>query len=85
MNLAEKIKGSFHCTKCNHTTCCLREVVLPAPAFTSIIIPKLGGRFLLVTCALCGYTEMFDLAVYGEAREAQKETRKNKKIAPNSI
>lgn len=81
MDLAEKLKSNFHCTKCHHKTCCIREVVLPASAFTSFIIPKLGGRYLLTTCALCGFTEMYDTAAYCEEPEVEREKKRQKKVA----
>lgn len=81
MDQAEKIKTSFHCPKCHHNICGIREVVLPASAFTSIIIPKLGGRFILASCALCGFTEMYDSAAYCEQEDESREKKKSKNIA----
>jgi RNase P subunit RPR2 len=31
------------------------------------------GRFLVVTCALCGFTEFYDMSLFAEERQAAAE------------
>jgi len=74
MEWQEENLADFRCVKCRNTTAIVRKINLPTG-----ILPELlargGGRYRLVTCGLCGYTEIYDLAVY--AKKPAVETREN--------
>jgi predicted nucleic-acid-binding Zn-ribbon protein len=58
MRDVSQIKEAYHCAKCRGTACVVHHTTIPRDAF-----PLPVGRYLVTTCALCGYTEFYDLAV----------------------
>lgn len=53
----------YRCPKCNGRQASTRQAALAKGRIADLLGLKMGGRYQLVTCALCGYTELYDLAV----------------------
>lgn len=70
MDLEETSQGEFRCPKCRNTKALVRKVSLPAGLLPDILA-RGGGRYRFVTCSLCGYTEIYDLAVYAKNKSAK--------------
>ncbi|MEI7632690.1 MAG: zinc ribbon domain-containing protein [bacterium] len=74
MNAEEKLKVNFTCVKCRGKTALTRVVpfkralsdVISQPIKQSLpeVFGTSGQKFILVSCALCGYTEIYNLAAY---------------------
>jgi predicted nucleic-acid-binding Zn-ribbon protein len=75
MDWQEESSGDFHCAKCRNTTAIVRKINL-AKGILPELLARGGSRYRLVTCGLCGYTEIYDLAVY--AKKQALETREDK-------
>lgn len=74
----------YCCPKCHNRTCHTEEVALPgggASAITKVL--GLGnGKYLVVICTLCGYSEMYNLRVL--AKDQQRESATSRpKAAPS--
>jgi predicted nucleic-acid-binding Zn-ribbon protein len=70
MTYEEKLVASFCCAKCRGKQAVTRTVKLsgkfpPLFSFSS-------QEFILVTCCLCGYTEMYNPLVFSQAKEPEK-------------
>jgi len=62
MNPEQAIAERFHCPKCRSRQCATHHVALPQGG-----LPIPFGRYVTATCALCGFTEFYDLAVVESA------------------
>jgi predicted nucleic-acid-binding Zn-ribbon protein len=78
--IQELAKG-FKCPKCRGDQGQVRRVRLPEPKLSTILM-RSPGVYAFVSCALCGYTEIYDLAVY--ARLSASETAKTEADAPTA-
>ena len=64
----------FCCLKCRNKTAITKEITLPKSSLPDFFQLK-SGRYLFLTCSLCGYTEIYDQAVYAKKTEkAQDES-----------
>lgn len=71
MNPEERLRAAYHCPKCRSTTCHVRHVTIPVT-----ILPLPVSRYLATTCALCGYTEFYEQAVFESlAKPVKSEVR----------
>ena len=71
MGFDERILETYQCQKCRGKAGVIQKVALPTPSF-----PKLfsnTGKYFLVTCTLCGYTELYDMAIYVKGEEKVKK------------
>ena len=75
MNPAEKLAAQYCCVKCHGKKCAVNAVMLPGSVAGLIGVGM--GRYMAVSCALCGYTELYNLS----AVALQKEPA-NAKAAP---
>jgi predicted nucleic-acid-binding Zn-ribbon protein len=57
----------FCCAKCHGRRASTRRADIGKGGISDLLPLKSPGRYLFVTCSLCGYTEMFDTAVTAEA------------------
>ncbi|MCX7011251.1 MAG: zinc ribbon domain-containing protein [Candidatus Sumerlaeota bacterium] len=73
MPAGAKAKDNFLCPKCRNREAIARRVSLPKGVFSDFLGLKAGGRYLVLTCSLCGYTEFYDLAIV--AREPAAELK----------
>jgi len=73
MPAGAKAKDNFCCPKCRNRAAIARRASLPKGAFSDFLGLKAGGRYLVLTCSLCGYTEFYDLAIV--AREPVVELK----------
>lgn len=74
---------NYRCLKCRNTTAVVHKVTL-----TKRILPELlgrgGGKYRLVTCSLCGYTEIYDLSVYAKNQTPQVAEGESTGLAPET-
>jgi len=75
MPSSPKSKENFCCAKCRNREAISREGTLPAGSFADLLGLKAGSRYLFVTCTLCGYTELYDLAVVARAAAVEAPKR----------
>ncbi|MCB2154106.1 hypothetical protein KQI84_04420 [bacterium] len=73
MNREEALAADYRCPKCRGQQCRFEHVNLPHGR-----LPIHTGRYLAVTCHLCGYTEFYDQAV----SESAEEPTGDEEIAP---
>lgn len=64
MELESDFTQNFCCVKCRNRRAATRTATLSS-GLAHILTPG-SDKYLLVTCTLCGYTEIFDLKVYAE-------------------
>lgn len=69
MRKIETLQQNFHCVKCRGTKSVVNKVSLSRSGISKLI-PLNSGKYLFLTCVLCGYTEVYDLSLY----ECQEET-----------
>lgn len=62
MEPAEQLAQSFCCVKCQGKQASTRCVTLSGGLPHILALSQ--GKYVLVSCALCGYTEMYSLAAY---------------------
>ncbi|MGC8841420.1 MAG: zinc ribbon domain-containing protein [Candidatus Sumerlaeaceae bacterium] len=73
MTFEEKLLSSFCCTKCRGKTAVARTVKLPGK-FPPLL--SFGSEeFVLLTCTLCGYTEMYSPLAFDKAEQPASETK----------
>lgn len=73
----ETLERDFVCPKCRGHGAITCEVQIGRPICSMIPIMK-PGRYLAVTCGLCGYTEFYNMAIAIKAAQtapAQATTR----------
>jgi len=61
----------FCCPKCRNRKAVTRRASIAKGSIADILGLKVGGRYLLVTCNLCGFTELYDQALPAQALEAE--------------
>ncbi len=69
MNRAEAIQSAFVCPKCRGKSAHVEQAAITLTG--GRFFPLRPGRFLVVTCTLCGYTEFYDTSAFAESREAK--------------
>ncbi len=70
MNPYDHILARFKCPKCNNHTSVYKEV-----SQSKVSEKILGGhsdKYLYVSCALCGYTEIYNLKIVVQEKEKEK-------------
>ncbi len=67
----ESLRESFHCPKCRGQQAHVDRATLTLSG--GRFFPMKPGRFLVVTCALCGFTEFYDMSLFAEERQAAAE------------
>ena len=76
MNPYQRLQDRFNCPKChNHTSVC-KEVSL-----SKVSEKILGGqsdKYVFISCALCGYTETYNLKML--VHSAEKEPIRGKSV-----
>jgi predicted nucleic-acid-binding Zn-ribbon protein len=70
MNRIEDIQQHFCCAKCRGHTPSITRAHLP---LSGSRFPLRPGRYLVVTCTLCGYTEFYDLAAFADQKETAED------------
>lgn len=67
MRPLEELLADFRCPKCRHTVAVAKEVALGSVAERIPLVG--GGKYLFVSCTLCGYTEVYNQKILVNARE----------------
>jgi len=62
MDGREETIASYHCVKCRNNAAIVRKVNLNKGILPELLI-RGGGTYRFITCSLCGYTEIYDLAI----------------------
>ena len=70
MSFEQKLVESFTCPKCRGRSAVARNILLPKS-----MLPKFldSGKYIFLTCTLCGYTEIYDQTAYARSEEAVKK------------
>ncbi|MDR7071709.1 zinc ribbon domain-containing protein [Fictibacillus barbaricus] len=55
----EAIRSKFKCTKCGHSQCRTKELAMTGSGLSKLLDIQ-HNHFLFVSCAHCGYVEVYD-------------------------
>lgn len=69
MDYRKRLEEKFRCAKCNNHTCISKEVSLSRVSEKILGNPR--DKYLLISCSLCGYTEVYNLKVIAHAEEGE--------------
>lgn len=61
MNFQEKIQSQFKCPKCNNRASVGNEISLSKVSDKIKLLGGGSGKYFLVSCSLCGFTEMYNM------------------------
>jgi len=67
----EALSREFVCPKCHGRGGLAEDVALPTGRLSGMLAVS-RGRYIAVSCSLCGYTEFYNLAVVAHAEEPAK-------------
>lgn len=70
MNSKPDLPESYSCPKCHGRSVAVSKTQLPRGHIPDLL--GMRGKFLLLTCGLCGYTEIYDQAIYARSKEEEK-------------
>lgn len=80
-NVENRLTENFSCVKCRGKQARVQAVVLPMARILAIFSGQVSPKFYVVSCVLCGYSELYDAHVYAlQAETAPEEER----LAPES-
>jgi predicted nucleic-acid-binding Zn-ribbon protein len=65
-------KQNYCCPKCHGRSAAVSKTQLPRGHIPELL--GLRGKYLLLTCGLCGYTEIYDQAIYARSMELEKDS-----------
>ncbi len=68
---SDRLLAEFRCPKCRSREAVSREVVLAGLSERVFGDPG-EHRYLLASCALCGYTEIYNLQLYVQAEQSSR-------------
>ena len=77
----DKLRETFRCAKCRGKSPVIKEIRIPLSSLHSLL-PLASGKYILVTCSLCGYTEIYDAARYVHAEDEVTNEAKISEQAP---
>lgn len=80
MKPIESLLADFKCPKCCHRTGAAKEVALGSMAERIPLVG--GGKFVFLSCTLCGYTEVYNQKILVDAKEKEKEVAKGAASEP---
>lgn len=75
MKPVERLVAEFRCAKCRGTSALAHEIYLPRKSNRIPVMVAGQEGFVFVSCALCGYTETYNLKVL--------ESKDEKVVAPD--
>ena len=81
-NVENRLRENFCCVKCRGKTARVHTVILPMARILAIFSGQVSPKFYVVSCALCGYSEMYDAHVYALQPES---VAAEENLAPKSI
>jgi predicted nucleic-acid-binding Zn-ribbon protein len=73
MDIEEKLQASFCCLKCRGRSAVARTIKLPGKF--PPLLPFGSEEFVLLTCTLCGFTEMYSTLAFSKSEEVAPETK----------
>jgi len=73
MGPESRLLENFSCAKCRSKQATLRTTHTPADSLKELIQEGIKFKYYLLTCALCGYTEMYDARVFATSRSTCPE------------
>jgi predicted nucleic-acid-binding Zn-ribbon protein len=83
MDWLEKTVADYRCPKCRNSGVITRRVNL-ATGILPELLTRGGGKYIFLTCSLCGYTEIYDLALYARNQEARPAESESIRLAPGT-
>lgn len=72
MNRKHDLSESYCCPKCHGRSAAVSKTQLPRGHIPDLL--GMRGKYLLLTCGLCGYTELYDQALYARSKEMEKDS-----------
>jgi len=72
----------YHCPKCRNARAIVRKVNLAKGILPELLI-RGGGKYLFITCSLCGYTEIYDQALYARNELPEEGQTEARRLAPD--
>ncbi|OMF16462.1 hypothetical protein BK131_00155 [Paenibacillus amylolyticus] len=73
MSIEEMIERRFVCTKCRGTDCNIKEAPMSGAGLSKVFDIQ-HNHYLFVSCASCGYVEIFDPDVLKGKKQGQVGT-----------
>ncbi|MBX7246326.1 MAG: hypothetical protein K1X53_12590 [Candidatus Sumerlaeaceae bacterium] len=73
MKFEEKLRTNFHCAKCCGKSAVTRMV--PLSGGLPNLLALASDKYVLLTCALCGYTEIYSTAAHAVDEETAAEAK----------
>jgi len=83
MERDEETLTDYCCVKCHGKVAIVRKVNLHKGILPDLLIRE-GGKYRFVTCSLCGYTEMYDMAIYARKHSLQPCEDESAGLAPGT-
>ena len=83
MNSSDNGLANFQCAKCRNKTAIVRKVNLSKGILPDLLVGG-GGKYRFVTCSLCGYTEIYDLAIYLANPAPEAVEKESPSLAPGT-
>lgn len=74
MKPIEILVADFKCPKCRNTAVAVKEVGLGSVAERMPLVG--GGKYVFLSCTLCGYTEVYNQKILANAKEREEERAK---------
>ena len=75
MNQKRNLAEDFRCAKCRGRKAYVSEVELAKGVLADLLPLKPGKRYAVISCALCGYSEFFDMAVVAHQTATQRSEK----------
>jgi predicted nucleic-acid-binding Zn-ribbon protein len=64
LSAEKRLSDNFCCVKCRGKIARVQAVVLPMARIVAIFSGQVSPKFYVVSCTLCGYSELYDAKVY---------------------
>lgn len=71
MKSIEALLADFKCPKCRNTAGAAKEVALGSMAERIPLVG--GGKYVFVSCTLCGYTEVYSQKILVSTKQTEQE------------
>jgi len=83
MEWREESLTDYCCAKCRGKVGVVRKVNLNKGILPDLLT-RGGGKYRFVTCSLCGYTEVYDMAIYARKTKPEPCEDKSAGLAPET-
>jgi len=73
MTPQQRLAENFSCVKCRSKVAHVHTVVLPMARIMAIFSGQVSPQFYVLTCGLCGYSELYDARVFAVQQTPQEQ------------